>query len=115
VGKAVEASAIYIRFNNDDPYYVNQHLVETLRPGIETEVYESTQNGFTTTVVYDIKTSSVENALYSIYTTIFVLFLLLVGCSVYYLLIRGLILVVGLPVVHILFLQRRSQFSYTSH
>jgi hypothetical protein len=77
VGKAIEADAIMVQFNNEI-YYENKHLVDTLRSGVETEVYQSLQNDFVTTITYDTKYSSMQNALYSIYTTIFVLFLLLV-------------------------------------
>jgi hypothetical protein len=77
VGKAIEADAIMVQFNNEI-YYENKHLVDTLRSRVETEVYQSLQNDFVTTITYDTKYSSMQNALYSIYTTIFVLFLLLV-------------------------------------
>jgi class 3 adenylate cyclase len=67
-----------IVFNNGYPYYHNTLRIEELRTSEKIE-YSLSSNGTSTTVIYDQKDISITSAQFSMYTTAFVIVLLLGG------------------------------------
>ena len=70
---------IFIQFNDDAPYYFNEARLSELRRNVETVTYIATDNGFLTSVIFDQYSSSQTASSYSIYTTLFIIVLLLVS------------------------------------
>ncbi|RYY84825.1 hypothetical protein EON63_08515 [archaeon] len=72
-----QLDVIAIKFN-DDFYYRNDDKMDGLRP-VEKLQYELDEGGFYTFMVFDQKHYCVQGSLFSIYTTSFIIFLLLVS------------------------------------
>lgn len=60
-------------------YYQDDSRYDALR-GSEKAVFELNTDDYTTRIAYDQKDISVQNALFSIYTTSFIIVLLVVSC-----------------------------------
>jgi class 3 adenylate cyclase len=74
--------AIDITFNGGETYYTNKHLMDTLREEEKIQ-YSYNTNGFLTEITYDMKDNSIASALYSIYTTAFIMVLLIGGIYIF--------------------------------
>lgn len=72
-----ELPAISIDLNGQI-FYEDSSRYDELRASEKT-IYELSDNGFTTRIAYDQKDVSVQNALFSIYTTSFIIVLLVVS------------------------------------
>lgn len=62
-----------------DPYFRDHDALSTLRPSIEAVVYSKTTNDITTTLIFNQKLLSTRSARFSMYTTLFIMFLLMVS------------------------------------
>eukprot|EP01040_Poterioochromonas_malhamensis_P011691 gene11691-12756_t len=82
---------VSIIFNDNYNYFLDQSLISDLRPDEQLTYYYNT-NGTSTSITYDQRSNSINSALFSIYTTLFIIVILIGGIYSFTLDVQNLVI-----------------------